>query len=396
MSEGAQDGGPVALVLAGGGARGAYEVGALSVLLPELESHGQRPTILVGNSVGALNAAFLAAGADRPVGELLTEGMNIWKTLEVSDIIGPMVSIAGTRRALGYLGQLIGFPGARLWSLLDSHPLEQTIDDMVDFTRLNQNVTPDGPLEAVALVAMSALTRRSVVFHKGGGTPPLDPYRLIEYVATDVMSEHVRASAAIPTALPAVHVQTPHDAEGWYMDGGLRLNTPIKPAIKLGAQRIVVVALSSLSPGPSQIAGPDRPDAFAGISQLVQGMLADTLVQDVHSLATVNEDVKAGRSGRCKYPYIVIAPGCNDTIDRIAFRVLRKHYRGLRGLRRSRRIWALAKLIGAGVDVQNPSPLSLLLFDPEFVESLMQLGAADARRWIGRTHDEGLWQVKRM
>lgn len=396
MTEGAQDDGPVALVLAGGGARGAYEVGALSVLLPELDSHGQRPTILIGNSVGALNAAFLATGADRPVAELLADGIDIWKTLEVSNIIGPMVSIGGARRALGYLGQLIGLPGARLWSLLDSHPLEQTIGEVVDFTRLNRNVTPDGPLMAVALVAMSTLTRRSVVFHKGGGTPPLDPYRLIEYVATDVMSEHVQASAAIPTALPAVHVRTPQDAAGWYMDGGLRLNTPIKPAIKLGARRIVVVALSSLSPGPSQIAGPDRPDAFAGMSQLVQGMLADTLVQDVHSLASVNEAVKAGRGGQCSYPYIVIAPECSDTIDRIAFSVLHKHYRGLRGLRRSRRIWALAKLIGAGVDVQNPSPLSLLLFDPEFLESLIQLGAADARRWIAQTHDDGLWQVGRV
>jgi NTE family protein len=391
MTEGAQ-GGPVGLVLAGGGARGAYEVGALSVLLPELESRGQRPTILVGNSVGALNAAFLAAGAHRPARELVSQGVDIWSSLATSDVVGSVVSLGMARRALDYLGEVIGFPRARLRSLLDSGPLSATIERVVDFEQCNRNVD-DGHLVAVALAAMSVLTRRTVVFHRGGGSPPFDPRRLIDYVATELRPEHVRASAAIPAVLPAARVEHPLEADGWYMDGGVRQNTPIKPALKLGAARIVVIALSSLSPGPREIAGGTRPDAFAGIGQLVQGLLADTLVQDVHSLAATNRDIRAGSPSGRQVPYIVVAPQAIDTIDRLAYEVVRTRYRGLRGLWRSPNIWTLARLIGAGVDVDNTPPLSLLLFDSEFLQSLITLGADDAKRWISEPHDDGLWQV---
>jgi NTE family protein len=384
--------GPVALVLAGGGARGAYEVGALSVLLPELESRGQRPTILVGNSVGAMNAAFLAAGARRPARELIAEGMAVWSSLQTADVVGPLVSFGSARRGLDYFGEVIGFPRARLRSLLDSGPLGATIDRVVNFDQLRRNVD-DGALVAAAMVAMSVRTRRTVVFHRGGGSPPFDPRRLIDYVETDLAAEHVAASAAIPAVLPAAYVRQPPAAEGWYMDGGVRLNTPIKPALALGARRVVVIALSSLSPGPRQIAGGTRPDAFAGIGELVQGMLADTLVQDVHSLASVNADVQGGGSRHCQVPYIAVAPADIDTIDRLAFDVFRKRYPRWRSLGRSPDIRILGRLIGAGVDMGNAPTLSLLLFDPEFLQGLMQIGAADAAQWISQPHDDGLWQV---
>ena len=81
----------VGLVLAGGGARGAYEVGALSVLLPELERRGERPRILVGTSIGALNAAYLAAAAERPAAEAMDEGRQVWLETGFRDVAAPVL-----------------------------------------------------------------------------------------------------------------------------------------------------------------------------------------------------------------------------------------------------------------------------------------------------------------
>ena len=84
----------VALVLAGGGARGAYEVGALSVLLPALERRGQRPRLVVGTSAGALNAAFAAATADQPAAEAVAEGERIWRDLHYGEVLRGLGSLS--------------------------------------------------------------------------------------------------------------------------------------------------------------------------------------------------------------------------------------------------------------------------------------------------------------
>jgi len=389
---------PVSLVLTGGCARGAYEFGALSVLLPELERLGQRPRILLGTSVGALNVAYLAATAHLPADESVRGGEAIWRSLGWADVIRHVISLASAGRAVSYLGQAGGWPGARLRSLLDPTPLGATIDRTIDFTRLGENVER-GALTAAAVVTTSALTHRTVVFHHGGGSPGFDTRRLINYVATPVKAEHVRASTSMPAVFPAALVDEPPAAAGWYYDGGTRLNAPLKPALAFGAKRIVVIGLSSLAPGRGAIAGDAQPDAFGGLSLLLQDLIGDQFVQDVHTLARVNEDIRAGsRGGRMPVPYIVVAPQQPDTIEELALGIFRKHYHGLGGLRRSPDIDILGKLIGAGAEAANATLLSLLLFDPEFIESLIDLGASDARRWIGKRHDgpEPLWQLGRI
>ena len=80
----------VGLVLAGGGARGAYEVGALSVLLPALEARGERPTVLVGASVGGMNVAYLAANADLSADEVVAGGVALWRALRWDQVLGPL------------------------------------------------------------------------------------------------------------------------------------------------------------------------------------------------------------------------------------------------------------------------------------------------------------------
>ncbi len=387
--------GPVGLVLAGGCARGAYEFGALSVLLPALEAGGQRPTVLTGTSVGALNAAYLASTARMTAAESVERGERLWRGLAWGDVIGHVVSIGTALRALAYGGEVVGWPHARLWSLLDSAPLSATIARDVDFAQLHANVG-DEVLHAAAVVGTSALTHDTVVFHDGGGTPRYDAQRLIEYVGTPLEAQHVAASTAMPAIFPAVHVSSPERAAGWYYDGGTRLNAPTLPALSLGATRVVVIGLSSLCSPRGATAGEERPDVFAGISLLLRGLIGDQLAQGVMTLARINEAVLAGEGGTAQLvPYIAIGPEQPDTIERIAFDVFGERYRSLpSGLRRSIDVELVGRIVGAGAAKSNATLLSLLLFDPDFIDAMIELGAADARRWVAAPQDEGIWRLR--
>jgi NTE family protein len=390
---------PIALVLAGGGSRGAYEVGALSVLLPELERRGQRPSIVIGTSVGALNAGYVAANAHRPASEVIAQGIDIWSTVESGDVLEPLISPGSLGRLAGYLGETLGIPGARAWSLLDSSPLRETLCERIDFEQIGRNVAA-GALRAGAVVATSARTGRSVVFHTGGTVPrEHDDRRGIDYAATALEVDHVLASSAIPALFAAVEVPRPAAYAGWYVDGGTRLNTPIKPALELGAERVVVVALNSLARGDL---GPQRPDALVATGRVLQGLLEDQLVHDARTLATVNELVAAAGGevpdpggGRTKriVEHIVVAPSQPDAVGALARRVFLEHYSDLLDTVRNPDVALLGRAVAGGTDDAHGELLSYLFFAPEFTRELIELGAQDARRWLDTPHENGPWAV---
>jgi NTE family protein len=383
----------IGLVLAGGGARGAYEVGALSVLLPWLEQkHGQRPDVIVGTSVGALNAAYLAAHAHEDTATLVEEGCRTWGAIRYRDVLAPLFSL-GELTAVGRLLLSVMVRDVAPYGLLDPAPLGKTLPRLIDFANIHRNVAePAVALRACAVVATAAHTNRSVVFHDGGRNPASDERRGIDYVQMQIKEEHVRASAAIPVAFPAVEVRQPRRAQGWYFDGGTRLNTPIKPALELEARRVIVIGLNSL--GPAQRSS-QRPDLFDGASQIVQGLLVDPVVHDVQTLATINETLMHGRraasAGRRVVPYIFVAPRTPNRIGEIAREVYRERYAGLGGVG-SPDLAALGRVIGAGRSSTRGELFSYLFFAPEFAARLIELGRADAKRWIRRRHDDGAWQ----
>lgn len=395
--------GPVGLVLAGGGARGAYELGALSELLPALEARGERPRVIVGTSVGALNAAFLAGTAERPLAEVVARGLEIWESLRFEDVLAHLGSPGAVRRLWRYVGQFLGVPGARLDALLDPAPLPATLAEIVPLAAIERNVET-GALHAAAVVATSALTSRSVVFHRGGGAPARDDTRGIDYVDVGgggLTDEHVRASSAIPSAFPAVHVSAPERARGWYVDGGTRLNTPIKPALELGATRVVVIALNALGATPAHdapLAGERRPDAIEGAAQLLQAVLVDPLANDVATLAAVNalvgDRAAAGDdAGKRQVPYVFVAPQTRDAIGRLAQEVFDEHYAGLRDAWRARDIAFLGRAVAGGADPAHGELLSYLFFAPPFSRALIALGRADAERWLAAEHEDGPWEI---
>src|SRR3954471_13939796 len=314
--------------MSGGGARGAYEVGVLSVLMPELERRGERPSIVVGTSVGAFNAAFVAANAHRPAAEALDDGTRYWNELTWTDSLEPIGASGPEPARRRLLAQLLGVRRPRIHALLDPTPLEHTLERVADFEQIARNVA-DGALTTVAVAATSALTGNTVVFHAGGESPEHDPVRQIDYVATRLDGTHVRASGAIPGLFPAVHVDTPERARGWYFDGGTRLNTPIKPAIELGADRVVVIGLNSIAPGPDQLAGPRRPDLYEASAQVMQALIIDRLSDDIRELAAENVPNGDG-DGDKVIPYVFVAPKERDEIGAIAARVWNEKYSGVR------------------------------------------------------------------
>ena len=381
--------GRVGLVLAGGGARGAYEAGALSVLLPELAAAGYDVSVIVGTSVGALNGSWLAANLHRPLTDVVRDHGEMWRELEWEQVLARLATGRSLRPVARYVAGAV-FGGLRVMSLLDSAPLEATLRERLEVGQLQANVE-SGRLRAAAVVATSANSGRSVVFHSGGGRIHRDEFRGIDYAPVPLGLEHVRASAAIPCAFHAVHVGAPEDHAGWYVDGGTRLNTPIKPALALGADRVIVIGLNSTA-APRGRDEERCPDVFAGLGHLTQAVLADPLVHDVRTLATINK-LAEGRAdrGHRVVPYMFIAPQTRNRLGELAMHVFREHYGGFRGLRTS--VGVFGRAVRAGEATANGELLSYLFFAPEYAAALLAEGAADAADWLSAGHDDGIWQI---
>lgn len=396
----------VGLVLAGGGARGAYELGALSVLLPVLEERGERPSIIVGTSVGAINAAGIAATSHLPATEAVSRELQRWREVDRGAVIRPI--LAGLPfRLLRYGGELLSLPGVRLSGLLDPSPLRRNLRRWIEWEQLHRNLAA-GPVQALAVIATAAYTGRTVAFVEGDTGGKLSSSRIIEYIEAPLDHEHVLASAAIPILFPAVRIEQPEHARGWYIDGATRLNTPIKPALDLGAQRLVVVGTDSIAsepPSPNHHDAPP-PDLGASATHLLQGALADPLIDDVRKLADINtfyageEGAPAaasrrrshGKSPYRRIPSIFIGPRTPGAIAELASETFHARYGGVKGVR-SPDLVVLARLLG-GQDHAHGELLSYLLFDKDFIDGLIEMGTEDARAWLDAASDPSeLWRT---
>lgn len=381
--------------MSGGGARGAYEAGAISVLAPALQARGERPTLFLGTSVGAINAAYMAASRHLDAEEQAAGLLDRWRQATKENVIRPILSRQLPLTVLRYAGGLLSLPGVRVPSLLDPTPLAHSLERWMNWGDLHRNVT-QGTVDAVAVVATAARTGRSVVFVETGHELPGNDSHAVRYFATELANEHIRASAAIPILFPPVRVDTPIGARGWYVDGGTRLNTPIKPALDLGADRLVVIGTESIA---EPVAEPDGhndepPDFGDGALHALHGTLVDPLNEDMRMLGNINEFFAGAKDapGATRYrqargkppyrrvPYIFIAPARRGVIGEMASEVFRTRYSGLKGLR-SPDFPLLDRLLGSDSPAHGEL-LSYLLFDGEFIETLIDLGRADATRWL--------------
>ena len=287
------------IVIAGGGARGAYEAGALSVLLPALETQGVAPTIFVGTSAGAINAAAFAALINYGPTEASRRVLEVWRTIRPHRVYEPIArGLARGAAATGW-DLISGAPRPSI-GLLDPAPLRRILDAEVPWGQIRQNLRHPELLAAVAVAATDERdyrTRLFVELDPSRPLPPPDPVRNLDYRAAELSTTHVLASSALPVVMPAVAIEDPDGTPAWYADGGVRLNAPLRPALDLGAERLVVVATApmELSPAPRAPA----PGLPAGLGQILHAILVDRMVEDLRRLHDRN---RARHQRRARVP----------------------------------------------------------------------------------------------
>ena len=379
----------VAVVVAGAGARGGYEAGVLSVLIPRLHDMGVNISMYVGTSAGAINATIFAALSHLSPAEQAERALDVWRGLKISDVFeSPVITSPGV--ALRFFGQTLRVPGLRLTSLLDTEPLRRKAKTAIDWNQLRSNI--DNQALTLAVAATSGDNSRTVVFvdrsPDAGPLPPSDDSRPIDYVHAEIGPEHVLASSAIPIAFPPIQIH----GTGWYLDGGVRLNAPLKPAISLGADALVVVATHPLEePAPAPQPNPPPPDVDNMVVQLIDTVLVDRMVEDARTLCKVNTLIgpvdAITRSGRRyeKKPLLFVGPPSRATLGQKAIEVFgkqRPHGEVVETLRRYE-----LRLLGhalSGDGARRGDLFSYLYFDRDFIEESIALGQQDAKHHFER------------
>jgi NTE family protein len=393
----------VALVLDAGGARSAYQVGALEVLLPALAERGQRPTVLLGTSAGALLSAALTSTAHLDADEQVARLRSVLDRATKRNVIQPLWRQI-PEVAVRYASETLGLSSFRLRGLFGTRPLARTLDQVIDWTQLHANLG-HGLVDVTAVTATSVRSGRVTLFTETRRDelpqPPRDQHR--RYFRTRLGVPHLMASAAIPALFPSVRVDEPEEAAGWYVDGATRRRYPMAPALELGADRIVVVGTGSLEP-PDDDADSDRVpvDLGDGGATLLGAVMDDPLRQDLRRFASVNRQAgdsvvaehlnrhraESGRQPYREVPYAAVVPRHGAELAQVAMEVFRANHGTLRGTLGDPDLHVLHRILGSDSPLQGEL-LSYLLFDPDFFDEVARLGQRDAERWVA-DHD-GLW-----
>jgi len=372
----------LALVMSGGGARGAYEVGVLSYIFSDIARERGVPPIelICGTSVGAINGAFVAANIHDPAAGM-SRLLEMWRALSLSNVLGFNL-LQATRLHRIVLG------GRRGGGLFDATPMTEIIRQGIDYQQLRKNLK-EHRLRAFTVTATHVATGRPICFIDRG--PGVDlPFGLpsaIQVQPAHVMPHHVLASAAIPIVFPPVFIR-----KELYCDGGLRLNTPLSPAIHLGADKVLVIGLSTDSETPEI-----RKGRFPGLpfllGKVLDAFLLDHVNLDLDELDRINDLLSDGINA--------FGP---DFVDRLnAAAATRgappRRFVSSLAIRPSRDIGVLAmdfldreravlsktlgrsllRLIDVGEGARAADLASYLLFDGLFADELIELGRSDAR-----------------
>lgn len=394
----------VAIVVGGTGACGGYEAGALSVLVPRLHAAGCAPRVYLGTGAGAITSALFVASAHLPPADQARRVLDRWRAVSVSEVYrSPLITLPGV--AAHAIGQLLRLRGVRLTRVLDTAPLRCAVQKAIDVQGLRHNIAELGL--TLAAVTTCGNDDRTVVFvdrEDGVPVPAADDERPLDYVEVRMQPDHVFASCAIPMLFPAVRVFKPSGAPGWYLDGRLRLSAPLKPAIALGADAMVVVGAQPLcDTTTTPQAGGLAPDVDDVLVEFVDSVLAGRMVEDLRTLDKVNALLADGgrvitATGRLrkKIPYVFVGPEHSYTLGRLALEILHGKPRYFGALPQRLRQFEL-RLIARALEGDGPRRgglVSHFYFDPEFIRACIELGQRDARALFdGVSATEVPWRV---
>jgi NTE family protein len=386
-----------ALVLSGGGARAAYQVGVLRAVLrmraqvlgPQALGRSAVQSnpfgVICGTSAGAINALALASQADR-FDSAVENLARVWQGFSASqvyraDSLGVIRSGAQWLTMLSVGWVIARWRRARPRSLLDNAPLADLLQRLVKVERLPQMLA-QGHLHAVAVTASSYTRGEHYTFYDAA--QPIEPWLRSQRVAvpTRITHAHLLASSAIPFVFPATSLDVLGE-QGWFGDGSMRQTAPLSPAVHLGAQRLFIVGAGRMHEPAGRVvtAGP-YPNLAQIAGHAMSSIFLDALAVDVERMRRINRTLallpesSLADSQLRPLEALVISP--SQRIDDIAALHLGALPTPVRALLRG------VGVGGQGEQARGAALASYLLFEAPFTQALMALGEAD----VEARHDE--------
>lgn len=360
-----------ALVLTGGGARGAYQAGILAGMAERANCNRCFP-VITGVSAGGINAAGLA-GHRGDFAESAKHLCDAWRGLSVPEVFRSTfldLTASFVRWALK-IGSAGNVP-FELRGLLDTEPLGRYLSGVIDFDGVDANIRA-GQLGSLALSATDYATGTTVTFvHGATGIHGWERARRCS-IHERIGIEHVMASAALPLIFPAVRV-----GSRYFGDGSIRQSAPLAPAVHLGANRVMAVSVryapSAQERAQPQVVGYPPPAQILGM--IMHGVFIDALEDDVERAQRINRTLEqlppGGASPDRLRPIEILLLRPSRDLGKMGADLVHTLPRGLR---------VLARGLGAS-RTTSPDFLSYLLFEKPYLERLMQLGYDDvAASW---------------
>jgi NTE family protein len=352
------------LVMSGGGARAAYQVGVFRTIARRFP--GLQPSVMTGVSAGAINAVFLASYA-APFAEAVERLDRLWYSLTTNQVFRvDSPSLAAT--TFRWMRRLLASaaPGTRnVQGLLDTSPLRRLLESHLVLKRgriagIEENIYA-GRLDAFGLTTVNYATGHSVTWVQGRGIRSWQGPRR-ESIRDQIGVEHVMASAALPFFFPAIRI-----GNAWHGDGGIGLVTPLSPAMYLGAERILAVS-TLYEPGPDAMPEPaieDYPPPAQILGVLMNAIFIDTMDQDARTMRRITrlaEKVPEEKRGGLK-PLKLLTVRPSVDLARLAGEYEPELPRAFRYLMR-----------GLGTrETSSPEWLSMLMFEPAYLRRVIMV-----------------------
>jgi NTE family protein len=360
----------VGLIMTGGGARAAYQVGVLRALAELLPPDVSTPfSIICGTSAGAINAAVIAADSSnfrRGVRRLMT----VWKNFHVHHVYraDPRGALWNSFRWLFALLRG-GSAYSRPVSLLDNTPLKELLARYLDFSALQGSIDR-GDLTAFSITCSGYTSGQSVTFYQG--RPGLQPWQRARRIGVPmpITIDHLLASAALPFIFPPVHIN-----REYFGDGSMRQIAPVSPALHLGADRVFVIGVGRQlqQPRTDRVTVSTHPSLAQIAGHALNSIFLDSLEVDLERLQRINrtlEMIPRELLEKSNYPlhrvdFRVITP--SEELERIAMAHRTELPRTIRAL-----LYTVGAMRRSGANL-----LSYLLFERSYCRALIQLGYND-------------------